>query len=179
MNRQWKVLWIASILAIVSLPSPAQEKVPLERVVQYYLLQDCGTGERNPRAWLNQILAQKQSATPLLMTALKEGLPADQQRALRQTAQEDFKSLKRHLEQGGLADIENKDVLRAAQQLDEQSYVNRRVRDATSAYQSRALSALMAMNDPQIRQSLGRMASAPELAPEVRKMIEQTLPQRR
>lgn len=172
-GKAWLTL---TVVAAFSLPgvTGAQPTLPLKEVVRTYLLQDCGTGDRNPAIWLERLVAFGAEAVPLLSDALKSGPPPEERAALERDAAADFRRLQTHLKQGGLSDLKETEVRRAAERLDEATYVAMRLRSFVRGYQERAINALAALRRPEAISALREAAADPKLA-ELKETIAEAL----
>jgi hypothetical protein len=127
----------------------AQESAALDRldkVIQVYLLQDCGVGDSDPAASLKAVLELGQEAVPSLVRALREGPTVDERSRVERQAAEDFRGVWTYLDEGGLEELEEEDVREAALALEESAYTAMRVAGLVKSYRERALNALLQLD---------------------------------
>lgn len=153
----------------------AQPQLSLKEALRIYLLQDCGTGERNPRLSLDRVVAFGATAVPLLRVAVQEGPDANERAQLERDAIADFQRLRVHLKEGGLRDVREPDVRSSAERLDEKTYVAMRLRGFVAGYQERAVNALVALEKPEAVAALREMAADPKLSAELKQAVEEAL----
>src|SRR5437016_4902642 len=109
------IAWI--VLLLIAGVRPITAQAPIQgndrRVVVDYLRQDCGSGDRNPRAGLEKIMEIKVQAIPFLWDVLRDGPPADEAAAFEGGAKASFARNRTFLAKGGLRSLKN-DSLRTA-----------------------------------------------------------------
>lgn len=153
----------------------AQPQVSLKEALRIYLLEDCGTGERNPRLSLDRVVAFGAEAVPLLTVAVKEGPDANERAQLERDAIADFRRLRAHLKEGGLREVREPDVRASAELLDEKTYVAMRQRSFVSGYQERAVNALVALGKPEAVAALRELAADPKLSNDLKEAVAEAL----
>lgn len=171
-----RIVIAGALFCVISIASPAiGQQVSLERVLEVYLKQDCGTGERDPLEWFNRVVSFGDSALPLLLRAVSEGPPTAEQDSFKVIARVDFSRFREFLQNDGLSALQNEDVKRDAAKLDERAYVEMRVRSFVRGYQERALNALQSLKNPSIIDSLRSMADQEELPDDLKRLIRKVI----
>jgi hypothetical protein len=161
-------------LAVLAAPRAAQPvalDVGARQIVESYLRQDCGTGERKPS--IAVVAALRERAIPALQSAVEEGPPAEQREALLATARTDCARLKAYVAEGGLRGLRNPDVVKAAGELDEEACVAMRVDGFDRAWRERGINGLAAIGGRRATTALDALAHSTHLAPELRERAAQ------
>jgi hypothetical protein len=123
----------------------ARQAPDLQHVLDTYLMQDCAGADEDPTAALYAVLSLSSAALPELLSIVERG-PSERVRGeAEDVARADFR---------GLGKGRRRDL-----GLDEQRYVDMRVRGFSEAYRERALNALLATDDAVVLQSLSRMVA--------------------
>ena len=152
---------------------PAQ--LSLEGALSVYLTADCGTGESDPAAQLKAVVQFGRRAVKPLLTATRQGPPDRVRRELQRDAHADFKRLRSFVRGGGLSALEDVDVVRSAQDLDERTYVAMRVDGFARAYRERSLNALAELSDRSSLDELRAIARQPTLSAELRVAVSEAI----
>lgn len=160
-----KYLYLSS-LAFLMVTTPLMAETPareptLDVAIQAYLAQDCGSGERAPARYQNIILKQSDKALSILSTALLTGPDRKLKTLFNKQVEQDYQKLRKHLDNGGLSRLENKDVLKAAMQLDKEKYLARREQEYQRVYQERALQILAKINSGASKKVIEKFVASP------------------
>ena len=161
--------FVPLVLALLTAPCmalPIGLDVEARDVVDSYLRQDCGTGER--KASISAVVSLRERAIPILQRAVKEGPPAEEREALLANARNDCARLKAYVAEGGLRDLKNADVVKAARELDEGACVAMRVDGFDRAWRERGINGLAAIGGHAATTALDALARSTDLEPELR-----------
>ncbi len=146
-----------------------------QKILQIYLSQDCGSGDSNPKIALNAVMKQRNVTVPLLFVVLKNGPSIELRKIQERDAKASYAKIKRFLNQDGLKALKDKNVVTAANKLNEQRYVAMRMKSFVSGYQERALNALLALKDPKIIKRLRWLKQQAKLPSQLRGIIAMEL----
>ena len=172
---------IAAALAVLLMIVPglaAQEEPqprPAIEVIQVYLTQDCGTGDPDPDLWLTRVIALGQEAVPMLVEAVRQGPPSSLREELEADAARDFERLSALVREGGLDAVEEEEVVQMAEELDRATYVSMRLQSFERPYRERALNALGAIDAPEARAALEKIAADRSLDEELIQRAKEAL----
>lgn len=147
----------------------------LERALTMYLTADCGTGESDPAGQLKAVVQFGQRAVKPLLTVVREGPPDRVRRELQRDARADFKRLRDFVQGDGLSALQDADVVAAAQELDERTYVAMRVDGFARAYRERSLNALVVLSDRSSLNELRVIARQPTLSVELQEAVSEAI----
>ena len=177
-NKEIFATAIACVLVALCTVGPAlAQRQSLPQSLQAYLLQDCGSGDEDPEASLKAVLSYGREAVPFLLTAVRQGPSVAEQDTLTRRAEAGFRRSQEFIQQGGLSGLEDDEVRRDAEALDQDTYVDMLLRSFVLGYQERALNALGALKYPSVLDSLRVIAAQPGLTADLRRAINEIIEQ--
>ena len=183
--RNLQTLWMAAAVTPLLLcscssiaePATMQEpiRLPAWEAVWNYYLQDCGTGESDPRRSLQLVVELADQTTVMLLSTVREGIPAEELARLTEDAEADSQRLSDYVQRGGLDSLQNEDVLEEAKRRDPEEAAARRVRSFAFGAQESALNALVAIGTPAVKTALQGIATGRDLDPRLAQLVQEAI----
>lgn len=170
-----KTVVLSFVLLVNSAYPTFAQQLSMTQVAQIYLMQDCGTGEKNPAEWLQKVIGFGDEVIPLLLDAVEKGPSSQAQDQLRKSAKEDFSRIQKFIKDGGLQDLEDREVAKDAEQMDENTFVEMRLTSFVRGYQERALNALKELNNPSVINQLINISNGKDFPEDLKKRVKEAI----
>ena len=158
MKKIFLTFFSAIVVSHIVFSQQPQTVFKAREIVRFYLLQDCGSGDKEPDKWLKQILSVKVEALPVLYEALQNGGLREDKEQLQKQLEDEFARNQKFLADKGLDSLKNKDILEAARKMDKETYIKMRTQSFSTGQQEKAVNALLYFKDPVVNKQLKELS---------------------